>query len=494
MNEVTINVVLFLYLLSLSIILLYSSNGFVMLYYLKKYGAKKHSKNDLLKLDKKVTIQLPIYNEKYVVERIVNSVCELDYTKENLEIQILDDSTDDTFEILNKLVHKKREEGFNIVLLHRDNRKGFKAGALSNGLKTATGEFIAIFDADFIPRKNFLKETLSYFTSDKIGMVQSRWEHLNKDYSLITKVQAYALNAHFVIEQHIRNNAGFFINFNGTGGVIRKKCIDDSGGWQADTITEDLDLSYRAQLKGWKFIYLKDFTTPAELPIGMNPLKAQQFRWTKGAIETARKLLLKVWKSKINFKIKIQSTYHLTNNFVFPFILLVAILNIPIVYIKHTGEYDELFNWMSVFIIALISSFLLYYKAQNEDNQNWIKRILLFPLFLAGSMGLSVNNTKAVFEGMFNLKSEFVRTPKYLQVVTKDKKSWNEYLPKSTPVLMVIEFIFSLYSFWGVLLAIYYLNFTAFFFNLLFFIGFGIVSVLSLKESLFNKNTVRKNG
>jgi cellulose synthase/poly-beta-1,6-N-acetylglucosamine synthase-like glycosyltransferase len=275
--------------------------------------------------------------------------------------------------------------------------------------------------------------------------------------------------------------------------VIRKKCIEDAGGWQADTITEDLDLSYRAQLKGWKFIYLKDFTTPAELPIEMNPLKAQQFRWTKGAIETAKKLLLKVWKSKISFKIKLQSTYHLTNNVVFPFIILVAILNVPIVYIKHTGRYDILFNWMSIFILAFISSFLLYYKAQDEDNLHWFKRMLFFPLFLAGSMGLSINNTKAVFEGMFNFKSEFVRTPKYLSLAEEGKKTWNEYLPKSAPLLVIIEFILFLYCSFGVFLSAYYLDITAFFFNLLFFIGFGIVSVLSLKESLFNKNTLRKN-
>lgn len=492
MNEITINVVLFLYLFSLTIILIYSSHGFVMLYYRRKYIAKKPLRNELLALDKKVTIQLPVYNEKYVVERLINSVCELDYPKENMEIQVLDDSTDETVGILNRLVKQKRDEGFNIVLLHRDNRKGFKAGALREGLKTAAGEFIAVFDADFIPRNNFLKETLRYFTSDKIGMVQARWEHLNKDYSLLTKIQAFALNAHFIIEQPVRNNSGFFINFNGTSGVIRKKCIEDAGGWQDDTITEDLDLSYRAQLKGWKFIYLKGYTTPAELPVEMNSLRAQQFRWTKGAIETAKKLLLKIWMSKIDLRVKLQSTFHLTNNLVFPFILLVGILNIPIILIKHTGEYDRLFNWMSIFILAFIGSFLLYYKAQEEDKQNWFKRILFFPLFLAGSMGLSVNNTKAVFEGMFNLKSEFVRTPKYLSSKFNEKKIWNEYLPKVAPLLLVTEFLFFLYSLLGVVLSVYLLNFTAFFFNLLFFVGFGIVSVLSLKESLFNKNIISR--
>lgn len=494
MNEFLFDAVLILYFISLTIILLYSSHGYVMLYYRRKYGAKKHKRNENIIFDKKVTVQLPIYNEKYVVERLINSVCNLDYPKENLEIQVLDDSTDETVKIVSKLVEEKKKEGVNIVHLHRKNRNGFKAGALREGMKSAAGEFIAIFDADFIPSKDFLKETLCYFTSKNIGMVQSRWEHQNENFSLLTKIQAFGLNAHFVIEQPVRNNSEFFINFNGTGGVLRKECIEDAGGWQDDTITEDLDLSYRAQLKGWRFIYLKDFTTPAELPIEMNSLRAQQFRWTKGAIETAKKILSKVWKSKFSLRIKLQSTFHLTNNIVFPIILLVGILNPLIVFIKHTGYNETLFNFMSIFILAFIGSFLLYVSAQKNIYHNWIRRIFLFPLFLAIGMGLSVNNTIAVLGGLFRSKSEFVRTPKYSSQNFYKANFSTEYIPKSSLFLSFVELLLSFYSLIGVIASIYYLDIGAFFFNSLFFIGFGIVSVLSLNTSIFNKSTVQKNG
>ena len=493
MKEIFFDAVLVLYIISLTILLLYSSHGFVMLYYQRKFGAKTHKRNESDTFDKRVTVQLPIYNEKYVVERLINSVCDLDYPKENLEIQVLDDSTDQTVEIVRTLVEQKRKEGVNIVHIHRDSRKGFKAGALREGLECSTGEFIAIFDADFIPTKNFLKETLRYFTSKNIGMVQTRWGHRNENFSLLTKVQAFGLNGHFAIEQPVRNNSGFFINFNGTGGVLRKECILDAGGWQDDTITEDLDLSYRAQLKGWEFIYLKDFTTPAELPIEMNSLRAQQFRWTKGAIETAKKILLKVWKSKFSLRIKLQSTFHLTNNVVFPFILLVGILNPLIVFIKQTGYNETLFNFMSIFILAFFGSFLLYVSAQRNIYHNWIRRIFIFPLFLAGSMGLSVNNTVAVIGGLFRRKSEFVRTPKYLSQDLYKAKISSEYIPRRGFSLSIVELLLSLYSLIGVIASIYYLDVGAFFFNSLFFIGFGIVSVLSLKTSIFNKSTTQKN-
>lgn len=490
MNEFLFDAVLILYLISLTIILIYSSHGYVMLYFQRKYGAKTHKRNENLVSDKKVTVQLPIYNEKFVVERLINSVCNLDYPNENLEIQVLDDSTDETVEIVSKLIEEKKKEGVNIVHLHRENRNGFKAGALREGMKSAAGEFIAIFDADFIPSKNFLKETLSYFTSEKIGVVQTRWGHRNENFSLLTKVQAFGLNAHFVIEQPVRNNSGFFINFNGTGGVLRKECIENAGGWQDDTITEDLDLSYRAQLKEWEFIYLKDFTTPSELPIEMNSLKVQQFRWTKGAIETAKKILSKVWKSKFSLRVKLQSTFHLTNNIVFPFILLVGILNPPIVFIKYTGYNETLFNFMSIFILAFIGSFLLYVFAQKYIYHNWIRRIFLFPIFLATGMGLSISNTIAVIGGLFRFKSEFVRTPKYLSHDLDKAKISTAYFSKSGLLLSFVEILLSIYSLIGVVASIYYLDIGAFFFNFLFFIGFGMVSVLSLKRLIFNKSAI----
>ncbi|MEN8194240.1 MAG: glycosyltransferase [Bacteroidota bacterium] len=464
-----------------------------MLLYQKKYGAKSHKRNENFIFDKKITIQLPIYNEKYVVERLINSVCKIDYPTDKLEIQVLDDSTDETVEITRRLVEQKKNEGINIVHLHRKNREGYKAGALNEGLQIASGDFIAIFDADFIPSKDFLIKTLPYFSSDKIGMVQSRWEHSNEDQSLLTMVQAFGLNGHFVVEQSVRNKSGFFINFNGTAGVLRKECIEDAGGWQGDTITEDLDLSYRAQLKGWKFIYLKNFSTPAELPDEINSLKAQQFRWTKGAIETAKKLLAKVWKSKFSLRIKLQSTFHLTNNLVFPFILLVSILNLPIIFIKATGNYENTFVWMSIFILAVVSSFLLYYSAQSVSRHSWIKKVMLFPLFLSTSMGLSVNNTRAVVEGFLNKETEFVRTPKYLEAYFRKDKIDNEYIPRIDFTIAIIELFLSLYSLVGVVISFYNKDVGAFFFNLFFFIGFGIVSVLSLKHSFFNKSIFIKN-
>lgn len=263
------------------VLLFFASHGIVMLFYHKKYIENIPTSDDKIELNKKVTIQLPLYNEQYVTERLIEAVCKIEYPRSLLEIQVLDDSTDDTVEIVHKLVIAKEKDGFDIKQIRRSERKGYKAGALKEGLHTAKGELIAIFDADFVPKPDFLKNTLKYFTNPNIGMVQTRWEHLNEDYSILTRIQALALNGHFVMEQPIRNRAGFFINFNGTGGVWRKECIENAGNWNDDTITEDLDLSYRAQLKGWKFVYLRDVTTPAELPSEMNALKAQQFRWTK---------------------------------------------------------------------------------------------------------------------------------------------------------------------------------------------------------------------
>ena len=294
------NVVLISYFVSLSILFVFGLHGFIMIFYYNKYkNVKNNPKNDII-TNYKVTIQLPLFNELYVVERIINTVCEIDYPKENMEIQVLDDSTDETVQITAKIVEEKRKEGFDIKHIRRSNREGFKAGALKEGMKTAKGEFIAIFDADFIPQKEFLKKTLGFFTDEKVGMVQTRWEHINGDYSILTKAQALALDGHFVIEQTVRNKAGFFINFNGTGGVWRKSCIIDAGNWDGTTLTEDLDLSYRAQLNGWRFVFLKDFTSPAELPSEINALKSQQLDGQRALLKLLRKFFL--WFGKQKFR------------------------------------------------------------------------------------------------------------------------------------------------------------------------------------------------
>lgn len=480
-------IVLFAYIFSLTILLFFGSHGFIMIYFHQKYRRHKHHPKDETS-EELVTIQLPMYNEMYVVDRLIDAVCEIEYPKDKLEIQVLDDSTDETVDVVAGIVKKKQELGFAIQHIRRTNREGFKAGALKEGLKTAKGKYVAIFDADFIPKSDFLQNTLKYFSSEKVGMVQTRWEHLNEDYSLLTKIQALALDGHFVIEQTVRNKAGLFINFNGTGGVWRKDCIEDAGNWHADTLTEDLDLSYRAQLKGWKFVFLRDFTTPAELPSEMNALKAQQFRWTKGAIETAKKILPLVWRSKIPFRLKLYSTFHLTNNIVFPFILLAGILNVPLIFIKNAGPYWSLFNFMAIFVIAFISSFLFYMFSQKDVYPDWRKKIALFPLFMAGSMGFALNNTRAVIEGLLSRKSEFVRTPKFKVVDKKDEMAKNKYF-KSTKIQTstYIELLLAVYCLIGVIASIYFMEIAALPFQLMFFIGFATVSLLSLRQAFIKK-------
>ncbi|MDP3150293.1 MAG: glycosyltransferase family 2 protein [Ignavibacteria bacterium] len=480
-------IVLISYFVSLFILFVFSSHGFFMIYYYNKYKNVKPAADVEINPGTKVTIQLPLYNELYVVERLIDSVCEIDYPKDNLEIQVLDDSTDETVNLVANKVAEKIALGFNILHVRRELREGYKAGALKEGMKTATGEYIAIFDADFIPAKDFLKKTLSHFTDEKIGMVQTRWEHLNGDYSILTKAQALALDGHFVIEQNVRNKAGFFINFNGTGGIWRRSCIEDAGNWHADTLTEDLDLSYRAQLKGWRFVFLRDETSPAELPSEINALKAQQFRWTKGAIETAKKILPMVLKSKLPLRVKLQATFHLTNNLAFPFILLAAILNVPLIFIKNSGSHEAYFAVMSIFILAFIGSFMFYLYSQKDIRTDWRKKIVLFPLFMAGSMGFAVNNSRAVIEGLLSRKSEFVRTPKFKVVDQKDSWSNNKYVNKKLEPSVIVELIMALYCLVGIGSSIYFLEIAAIPFQLLFFIGFSFVSVTSIRHAYSKK-------
>ena len=483
-NAYFTDLVLYLYFFSLLILFTFGAHGFVMVYhYLRNHG--REAALSVLGQEPVVTVQLPVYNEYYVAERIIEAVCSLEYPKDKLEIQVLDDSTDETVDVVAKTVRHFQSLGYDIKHVRRTTRAGFKAGALKDGLETARGEFIAIFDADFVPNSSFLRRTLPYFFQDeRMAMVQTRWEHLNSDYSLLTRTQAMALDGHFVIEQAVRNRAGYFMNFNGTGGIWRKSAILDAGNWQSDTLTEDLDLSYRAQLRGWRFKYLDDFTSPAELPAEVNALKTQQFRWTKGAIETARKILPEVWKSNIPLRVKIHSTFHLTNNIVFPFILLAGILNVPLIFIKQQGGHDLYFAMMSVFVLAFIGSFLFYMLSQKAVYPDWRRRLLLFPLFMAGSMGFAVNNSRAVFEGLFRKRSEFVRTPKYR--IEDKKDSWLEkkYVPLKLDWIVLIEIALAIYCFFGVISSLYYLEIAAVPFQLLYCLGFSFVSVLSIKHAI----------
>jgi len=477
--------ILLTYIFSLTVLFVFGSHGFIMIYYYLKFRSMKSQAAQEIESYPLVTVQLPVYNELYVVGRLIDASCTMVYPKDKLEIQVLDDSTDQTVEMVAGYVEKYRRQGFDIKHVRRVTRVGFKAGALREGLLSARGEFIAIFDADFVPKQDFLLKTIPHFISDpKIGMVQTRWEHINSEYSLLTRTQAMALDGHFVIEQAVRNKVGFFINFNGTAGVWRKSCIEDAGNWQADTLTEDLDLSYRAQLRGWKFKYLNNVTSPAELPSEINALKSQQFRWTKGAIETARKILPIVWRSKLPMKIKIHATFHLTNNLVFPFIVVAGVLNVPLVFIKHGGLYDPYFTFMSVFVFAFIGSFLFYLFSQKEVYKDWQRRLFLFPLFMAGSMGFAVNNSRAVLEGLLRKKSEFVRTPKYS--IRNKKDSWTDkkYVPVKISSTVIVEMVLAVYCLFGVASSIYFLEIAAVPFQLLFFLGFTFVSIMSVKHAM----------
>jgi cellulose synthase/poly-beta-1,6-N-acetylglucosamine synthase-like glycosyltransferase len=472
------------YFLSMLVLFSFGIHGLVLLFYYRKYNKSEPPKQSLPENAPFVTIQLPMFNEMEVAERLVRSACRISYPKDRLEIQVLDDSTDKTPDLLKPIVAEYLENGFNIKYIHRTNREGYKAGALKAGLEIAEGEFVAIFDADFLPNTDFLQKTVPQFNNSEVGMVQTRWEHLNEEYSYLTKAQALALDGHFALEQQVRYKSGFFINFNGTAGIWRKECIFDAGNWQPDTLTEDLDLSYRAQLKGWKFIYLNEVTSPAELPADINALKTQQFRWTKGAVETAKKLLPAVLKSDFPLRVKLEGIVHLTSNIVFPFIVIVAVLNVPIVILKNmTNAYDMYYSLMSIFVLASISTFLFYTYAQKTIHLDWRKRLLFFPFFLAGSMGFAVNNTKAVMEALLGIKSGFVRTPKAgiigktaVEVCKKVKKS-------KINKTVYFELFLALYFLVGVCISAYFMEIAAIPFQLMFLLGFGSVGYLSLKQS-----------
>lgn len=483
-------VLIIIYGLALSFIFLYS---IVQVNLVVNYLRDKKTREVNYVIDENnlpfITVQLPLYNELYVVERLIDSIAKFDYPKDKFEIQILDDSTDETVSIVTKKVEEYKALGFNIYQHRREVRTGYKAGALAEGLEIAKGEFIAIFDADFLPRKEFLKKTIPYFNNKKIGVVQTKWEHLNANYSLLTRLQAFGLNAHFTVEQTGRNAKDHFINFNGTAGIWRKSCIKDAGGWEADTLTEDLDLSYRAQLKGWKFKYLEKLGSPAELPAAMNALKNQQFRWTKGAAECTRKNLLKVLKNKeLPFGTKLHALFHLMNSSIFICIVLLSVLSIPMLMIKNNFvEYGMLFKIGSFFMLSVLFLSIYYFVSLSSDYSNKFKAfshfILLFPLFLSVSMGLSLHNALAVLEGYMGKKSPFIRTPKFNIIENKDVWKKNKYLVSSVSFLTVLEFLLTIYFFFGILSAFYYDDFGLIPFHIMLFLGFGYVTFYSLFHS-----------
>lgn len=475
-------VIISIYWLALTLITIFSLGQFNLTLHYISYGKKK-KKPPVLREKPFVTVQLPVYNEKYVVERLIEAVCKLDYPICKLEIQVLDDSDDETSEIINKKIKKYQKVGFDIQHLRRGERVGYKAGALQYGLERAIGGFIAIFDADFIPNPDFLLKTLPYF-HDKVGMVQTRWDHLNKDYSLITRMQAFGLDAHFTIEQSGRLNAGSFINFNGTAGVWRKECILDAGGWHYDTLTEDLDLSYRAQLKGWKFEYLENVLSPAELPVVVPAVKSQQYRWNKGAAETARKNLFQVLKSSIGFKHKIRAAFHLLNSSVFLFLLIAAFLSIPMLYLKEINpELNIIFDLGVIFILGFFAIAVFYWYASRaiQEKRTFRYYAANFPLFLTFSMGLAFHNSVAIVEGFLGKKSPFIRTPKFNVRTKTDNWKSNQYLKWNFTPATLIEGLLAIYFLFGIYLGFRFEDYGLLLFHGMLTLGFGFIFYQSIK-------------
>ena len=441
-----------------------------------------------------VTIQLPVFNEMYVMERLLDNIAQIKYPKGKLEIQVLDDSTDYSLKLTAKKVKELNTRGLDIKHITRTDRTGFKAGALKEGLKTAKGELIAIFDADFLPEEDWLMRTIPYFKDPEIGVVQTRWGHLNRNYSLLTKIQAFALDAHFTLEQVGRNSKGHFINFNGTAGVWRKTCIIDAGNWEGDTLTEDLDLSYRAQLKKWKFKYLENVETPAELPVVMSAARSQQFRWNKGGAENFRKMMWRVLKSKnISAKTKMHGILHLLNSTMFLNIFIVAVLSIPMLYIKN--EYAHLryyFYIMSFFVVSTVIFFVCYWfmfkQIYGSGYKKFFEYIGMFFTFFSIAMGFSLHNSIAVIEGHLGKRSEFVRTPKFNIKTLKDSWKGNKYLKGKLSPNVIFEGLLMLYFGFGLYSAFIVGDqggdFGLFPFHLMLFIGFGYVFFKSITSKV----------
>jgi len=435
-----------------------------------------------------VTIQLPIYNELYVIERLIDRVCEFHYPKDKFEIHILDDSTDETVDIVAKKVAYYKTKGFQIEQIRRVDRTGYKAGALKEATQQAKGAFIAIFDADFLPRKDFLLETIPYFKNPKIGVVQTRWEHINQNYSILTKLQAMQLNVHFTVEQQGRKSGNYMLQFNGTAGVWRKETIADAGGWEADTLTEDLDLSYRAQLKGWEIIFMEKFGSPAELPAEMNGLKSQQFRWMKGGAETAKKMLPTIWKSNLRFGQKVHATGHLLGSTIFIFVFISGIFSVPLLFALQNIGFDT--RYFAFFLAGLLSVIAVYFVANvsaDLKEETWLKKVLkfvlLFPIFLALSMGLSLHNTIAVLQGWRGKESPFIRTPKFNINTIKDTFKKQKYFNSKLSWVTVFEGLLSLYFLGGILAGIQLGNSAFLLFHGLLMVGFGTIFYYSIRHT-----------
>jgi cellulose synthase/poly-beta-1,6-N-acetylglucosamine synthase-like glycosyltransferase len=482
------------YFFVLIILAVYGWHRYYLVYLYLRYRDQEPKAGPPLSPQPVVTIQLPLYNEMYVADRLIAAVCAIDYPRELLEIQVLDDSTDETCGVAELAVRRFAAQGHDVKYIHRTNRVGFKAGALEEGLKVARGEFVAIFDADFIPTADFLTRLMPHFADPGIGMVQARWGHINQDYSLLTKIQSILLDGHFVLEHGGRNRARRFFNFNGTAGVWRRTAIDDAGGWQHDTLTEDLDLSYRAQLRGWRFVFVSSVIAPAEVPVEMNAFKSQQHRWAKGSIQTCRKLLPQILRAPVPLGVKAEAFFHLTANFNYPLMCVMSILIFPSMVIRYNmGWYEMLLIDVPLFFAATFSVCNFYMVCQREIHSDWVTRIKYLPFLMSIGIGLSINNTRAVFEALFNKQSDFARTPKYR--IEGDSDEWvGKKYHQSVAVQPLIELALGLYFTWTVFYAMANQIYGTLPFLVLFQIGFLYTGLLSIVQQYAGEGDVAVDG
>ena len=479
------------YFLVMTILAVYGIHRYALVYNYYKNRKRIAGPPPEISAWPQVTVQLPIYNEKYVIERLVEAIAAFDYPRELLDIQVLDDSTDETQEVAANCVERYRQLGVPISHIHRDNREGFKAGALQEGLKSARGEFVAIFDADFIPPADFLRRTVPYFIDQKLAMVQTRWSYINRHYSALTEVEAILLDGHFVIEHSSRFRTGLFFNFNGTAGIWRRIAIEDAGGWQHDTLTEDTDLSYRAQLCGWHFTYLPEIDCPSELPVEMSAFKSQQARWAKGLMQTAKKILPRVLRSEVPAAVKAEAVFHLTANISYPLMVFMSIILLPAMIVRfYQGWVQVLIIDLPLFLASTCSISSFYLAAERAlYPKTWKRTFLYLPFVMAVGIGLSVRNALAVIEAIAGVKSEFVRTPKYrVEGGAQGAGAWaKKKYHKSAGWLPFAEVGLGLYFAGAVFYALQNENYATVPFLLLFVWGYLYTGLMSLAQTYFER-------
>lgn len=503
MNTIFLILLIIFYFPAALWLFLYGINNYYMIYlFLRKVKKESSQNKEFLKrfwlTNKdtlpKITTQLPVYNERYVVERLIHAVVNIHYPKELHEIQVLDDSQDETKDIVATLIKKYKDMEYNIKHISRENRIGFKAGALNTGLKMAEGEFLAIFDADFLPDKDFFYKTIPFFyEKEKVALVQARWGYVNRNYSLLTIAQSIGMDGHFIIEQGARTWNGLYMNFNGTAGIWRKEAIIDSGGWHYDTLTEDLDLSYRAQLKGWNTKFIFDVVAPSEIPIDVNAYKSQQHRWAKGSIQTAKKILPQVFKSKDGFIKKMQACIHLNQYMVHPMMIVLALLSYPLMFLlKPANRISVSFTMKIVWCLILLGTFapsFLYIISQKVSCKDWLKRCIFIPALMIIGCGIAINNTEAVVEALLNMKSDFIRTPKY-GVIKRDKITTIKNYALAVNLTSFGEIFLGIYCLAGFIQYLMNREFIFGYFLLICTIGFFYIGTLSFIENIKRRRTM----